>query len=145
MISWLIDGTIVAALVVTSWRTGRMVQELRRLRSEEATFGQALRDSDAAINRAAHAVVMLKSEGTRTLAALGERIEEGRRLVEELEDAARIAALELELANDNAFSATLEPAPAVLTAPALAAAPAHEAEWLRRLESRLAPASTSNR
>jgi hypothetical protein len=137
MISWLIDGTLVAALVVTSWRTGRMVQELRRLRSEEASFGQALRDSDAAINRAAHAVVMLKSEGTRTLAALGERIEEARRLVEALEDAARNAALELDLANDNALSAAEAAAPAPLPGP--------EAEWLRRLESRLAPASTANR
>ena len=130
MISYLIDAVLLAALAVTSWRTGRMVRELRRLRSEEASFGAALREADGAIDRAAHAVVMLKSEGLKTLAGLEIRIEEARRLAERLDEAARLAEFELDLANDNGFAAP-------------AAAP--EAEWLRRIESRLAPASTLNR
>ncbi|KQT66270.1 MULTISPECIES: hypothetical protein [unclassified Aureimonas] len=134
MISWLIDGVLLSALVVTSWRTGRMVQELRRLRSEEASFGKALAESDLAINRAAHAVVMLKSEGTRTLAALEERIAEARLLAGRLEDAASLAALQLELANDNGFT---------VVPPVSDATP--ESEWMRRLESRLASASTLKR
>lgn len=132
MISWLIDGVLLSALVVTSWRTGRMVQELRRLRSEEAGFGKALADSNGAINQAAHAVVMLKSEGTQTLAALEKRIAEARLLAERLEDAARTAAHQLDLANDNGLADTNDE-----TGP--------ESEWMRRLESRLASASTLKR
>lgn len=139
MISWLIDGVLLTALVVTSWRTGRMVQELRRLRSEEAAFAKALADSDVAINHAAHAVVMLKSEGTKTLAALETRIAEARLLAERLEDVARMAALQLELANDNAFAMPLS------MQPPLPADTSPESEWMRRLESRLASASTLKR
>lgn len=138
MISWLIDGVLLSALVVTSCRTGRMVQELRRLRSEETGFGKALAESDVAINRAAHAVVMLKSEGTQTLAALESRIAEARLLADRLEDAARLAALQLELANDNDFT-VVAPAPETVSDATL------ESEWMRRLESRLASASTLKR
>lgn len=134
MISWLIDGVLLSALVVTSWRTGRMVQELRRLRSEEAGFGKALADSDVAINRAAHAVVMLKSEGTKTLCDLEARIAEARLLVDRLEDAARTAVVQQERANDNGLAVPLDAAEETL-----------ESEWMRRLESRLASASTLKR
>ncbi|WP_416355085.1 hypothetical protein ACLNGM_11905 [Aureimonas phyllosphaerae] len=85
MTSWLIDAILVAALLVTSWRTGSMYKELKRLRSEETGFRQALEDADASINRAANAVVLLKSEGVRTLRALEERAAEAQELVERLD------------------------------------------------------------
>ncbi len=85
MTSWLIDAVLVGALLVTSWRTGSMYKELKRLRSEESTFRQALEDADASINRAANAVVLLKSEGVRTLRALEERATEAQDLVERLD------------------------------------------------------------
>ncbi|MBB3935582.1 hypothetical protein [Aureimonas phyllosphaerae] len=85
MTSWLIDAVLVAALLVTSWRTGLMYKELKRLRSEETGFRQALEDADASINRAANAVVLLKSEGVRTLRALEERAAEAQELVERLD------------------------------------------------------------
>ena len=85
MTSWLIDAVLVAALTVTSWRTGAMYRELKRLRTEEGGLATALRQADEAINRAAHAVVLLKSEGVRTLQALEERTGEARELGERLE------------------------------------------------------------
>ncbi|WP_279482641.1 hypothetical protein [Aureimonas sp. SK2] len=85
MTSWLIDAVLIGALIVTSWRTGSMYKELKRLRSEETGFWQALEDADASINRAANAVVLLKSEGVRTLRALEERAAEAHELAERLD------------------------------------------------------------
>ncbi len=85
MTSWLIDAVLVAALLVTSWRTGAMYRELKRLRTEEGGLAAALAEAEAAINRAAHAVVLLKSEGVRTLRALEERSAEAGELAERLE------------------------------------------------------------
>ncbi|WP_061932104.1 hypothetical protein [Aureimonas sp. AU22] len=85
MTSWLIDAVLVGALLVTSWRTGSMYKELKRLRSEENGFRQALEDADASINRAANAVVLLKSEGVRTLRALEERAAEAQELADRLD------------------------------------------------------------
>jgi len=85
MTSWLIDLVLIAALLVTSWRVGGMYRELHRLRSAEAGFKTALEEADASINRAAHAVVLLKSEGVRTLRALEERIAEANELGERLD------------------------------------------------------------
>ncbi len=85
MTSWLIDAVLVAALTVTSWRTGAMYRELKRLRTEEGGLATALRQADEAINRAAHAVVLLKSEGLRTLRQLEERTGEAHELAERLD------------------------------------------------------------
>ncbi|MBB3951452.1 hypothetical protein [Aureimonas jatrophae] len=85
MTSWLTDLVLIAALCITSWRVGAMYKELQRLRSGEAGFKVALEEADASINRAANAVVLLKSEGLRTLRALEERIAEANELGERLE------------------------------------------------------------
>ena len=119
MISLPIDLVLVAALAVTSWRTGRMYRELRRLRSEDSAFRALLGESDAALNRAAHAVITLKSEGVRTLAALEQRISEAGRIEARLADAAAYAALG-------------------------PAEPDLGTVWLGRAPSRLAPASSRN-
>ena len=85
MTSWLIDAVLVSALAFTSWRTGAMYRELRKLRSDESSLRAVLQEADASINRAAHAVILLKSEGVRTLQALEERTGEARELGERLE------------------------------------------------------------
>lgn len=131
MTSYLIDLVLFTALVLTSWRTGSMYRELRRLRSEEASFQKGLKECDAAINRAAHAVVMLKSEGVATLQALETAISEARTLCEQLDDAVHMAEMRLSVAND-------------ADRPHPAASPTQE-NWLSLIESRLASASTANR
>ena len=85
MTSWLIDIILVAALGFTSWRTGAMYRELKRLRTDESALRAALEDADASINKAANAVVLLKSEGLRTLRELEERTTEARDLAERLD------------------------------------------------------------
>lgn len=85
MTSWLIDAVLIGALAFTSWRTGAMYKELRRLRSDESTLRTVLEEADASINRAANAVVLLKSEGIRTLQALEERTAEAQELTERLD------------------------------------------------------------
>ena len=131
MISWLIDGVLVAALAFTSWQTGGMYRELRRLRSEGSNFATSLKDSDVAINRAAHAVVMLRGEGVDTLRALEHASSEARELAERLEDAVHMAEIRLSVANDGAARPDL-------TSPT-------QDTWLTLIESRLASASVANR
>ena len=131
MISWLIDGVLVAALAFTSWQTGGMYRELRRLRSEGSNFATSLKDSDVAINRAAHAVVMLRGEGVDTLRALERASSEARELAERLEDAVHMAEIRLSVANDGAARPDL-------TSPT-------QDTWLTLIESRLASASVANR
>ena len=131
MISWLIDGVLVAALAFTSWQTGGMYRELRRLRSEGSNFATSLKDSDVAINRAAHAVVMLRGEGVDTLRALERASSEARELSERLEDAVHMAEIRLSVANDGAARPDL-------TSPT-------QDTWLTLIESRLASASVANR
>lgn len=133
MTSYLIDLILFTALVITSWKTGRMVLELRRLRTEESSFQKSLDASDAAINRAAHAVVMLKSEGVATITGLQAAIREARDLLEHLDDAIRASELRLAVAND-----------ADVRAQAATPAPTQE-NWLSLIESRLGSASSANR
>jgi hypothetical protein len=133
MTSYLIDFVLISALVFTSWRVGMMVRELRKLRSEESSFHRSLQDADAAINRAAHAVVMLRSEGIATLEALQAAIDDARELTGMLDDSVRVAETRLSVANDGRRDA-----------PVAAAAPTQE-NWLTLIESRLASASLANR
>ena len=93
MTSFLTDMVLIVALIITSWRTGFMYKELRRLRSAQSAFGKSLEESDAAINRAAHAVIVLKSEGVRTLAALESRVHEAGEAIERLDHLLRRAEL----------------------------------------------------
>ena len=133
MISYLIDFVLIGALVFTSWRVGVMLRELRRLRSEESSFHKSLQDADTAINRAANAVVMLRSEGVTTLHALQAAIDDARELAEMLDDSVRVAETRLAVANDIGRDAGNAPA-----------APTQE-NWLTLIESRLASASLANR
>jgi hypothetical protein len=108
-----------------------MYRELRRLRSEGSNFATSLRDSELAINRAAHAVVMLRGEGIDILRALETEASEARALAERLEDAVRMAEIRLSVANDGAARPDL-------TSPT-------QDTWLTLIESRLASASAANR
>ncbi|WP_152046141.1 hypothetical protein [Aureimonas psammosilenae] len=131
MISSPIDLALLGALAFTGWRTVVMARELRALRRGETEMSKALRDADAAINRAAHAVVMLRSEGVEIVAALDERISAARDVAVELEDTIRVADRRLAVAND----AAARPQPAG----------GPQDTWLGMIESRLASGSAANR
>ncbi|MDY8108919.1 hypothetical protein U0C82_07145 [Fulvimarina sp. 2208YS6-2-32] len=70
MTSYLIDLLLLAALVVTALRSGRMYKELRALRDAESGLLTALALSEASLNKAAEAVIALKYDGLSTLKAL---------------------------------------------------------------------------
>ncbi len=105
MISLLTDVVLVAALVFTSWRTGVMYRELRKLRGENSVFRQTLASADSAINKAALAVVTLKSDGLATICALEERTIEARRQADRLDHAIRAADLRFALVEHEERSA----------------------------------------
>ncbi|MEX6504959.1 hypothetical protein [Jiella sp. M17.18] len=85
MESYLIDLALMAALVVTALRSGRMYRELKALREAEGGLGAALLESEQALNRAAEAVVALKYEGVATVRSLEAQIAAARAATEELE------------------------------------------------------------
>ncbi len=63
MTSYLIDFVLLAALVFTSWRAGRMHREIVALKRDERELAEMLAVADRSINEAAHSVVVLKGEG----------------------------------------------------------------------------------
>ncbi len=85
MTSFLTDIVLMAALVVTALRSGRMYQELRALRASERGLGAALKEADHSITRAADAVVVLKHEGVQTLRSLEAQIVEAKGTIDRLE------------------------------------------------------------
>jgi hypothetical protein len=129
MISSLTDWILLGALGVTCWRTVVMARELRRLRAGETVLAKALKDADEAINRAAHAVLLLRDESVETLRGLEARIVEARAVAGELDDWIRVADRKLSVANDGA---------------AKPAAPTQDT-WLSLIESRLASGSPTSR
>lgn len=114
MTSFLIDALLVAALAFTSWRTSLMHRELRRLRSERASFEALLEASDVAITRAASAVVDLRSNGIAALRELEDRTEEARAQTERLTFAIRAA--DLRFALQDASDARPTPMPVAANA-----------------------------
>ncbi|RFC64093.1 hypothetical protein DYI37_06940 [Fulvimarina endophytica] len=116
MTSYLIDFLLMAALVVTALRTGRMVREIKTLRQSGTELLEALAQSEAALNKAAGAVTALKYDGLDTLRAIEAECERARIA------GARLAEL-VERADFHA-SGTARPARAPAQAPAQAQAQA---------------------
>ena len=85
MISYLIDFVLIAALLVTAVRSGRMYRELRLLRDAEGGLGAAIEASEKSLNRAAEAVVAMKYEGVQTARSLDAQIAAARLAAQELE------------------------------------------------------------
>ncbi|MCB8837935.1 hypothetical protein [Aurantimonas sp. VKM B-3413] len=85
MTSYLIDFVLIAALLVTALRSGRMYRELRLLREAEGGLGVALEASEKSLNRAAEAVVAMKYEGVQTARSLDAQIAAAKLAAQELE------------------------------------------------------------
>lgn len=85
MVSYLVDLVLLAALVVTALKCGRMMRELKAMKEAGSDFARALEDSDRSINRAAEAVVSLKHEVLDVLSKLQSSNGEAADLAERLE------------------------------------------------------------
>jgi hypothetical protein len=85
MISYLIDGVLLVALAVTGWRVGLMYRELRRLRGHHREYQRVFDDTGMAVEVIETAVRDINAHGAQILLALGERIDEAYRAVDEID------------------------------------------------------------
>jgi hypothetical protein len=90
MSSSLVDAILLIALVLTTLRVGAMYRELRRLRLHHDEYRRVFADTANALSGIQGAVRELNGEGRELLAALGERIDEARRLAAALERSAGV-------------------------------------------------------
>lgn len=89
MTSYLIDGVLLLALLLTSFRVGAMYRELKRLRGYQAEYVDVFGQTSRAADQIGEAVRHLGKEGRDAMERLAAMIEEGRQLAERLELAAR--------------------------------------------------------
>ena len=89
MISYLIDGILLLALLLTSLRVGAMYRELKRLRGYQAEYLEVIGDTSRAADHIGDAVRHLSKEGRAILERLETRMEEARELTRQLEAAVR--------------------------------------------------------
>jgi hypothetical protein len=89
MISYLIDGVLLLALLLTSLRVGAMYRELKRLRGYQAEYLEVIGDTSRAADHIGDAVRHLSKEGRAILERLETRMEEARELTRQLEAAVR--------------------------------------------------------
>src|ERR1700741_824768 len=101
MITYLIDGVLLLALLFTSLRVGAMYRELKRLRGYQAEYVEVFGNTSRAADHIGDAIRHLSREGRAVLERLEGRIEEARDLMRQLEDARRSQ-------SDTAVNAALE-------------------------------------
>lgn len=92
MISYIIEGILLVALVATSIQVAFMYRELRRLRRHHGEYRAMLDDTGDALDAVESAVRDINSRGAELVMSLGERIEHAEDLLGRLEhriDAAR--------------------------------------------------------
>jgi hypothetical protein len=92
MTSYLVDGVLLLALVLTSIRVGTMHRELKRLRRYHGEYRQVFSETSQALGSVEGAIRTLNGEGRVVLEALGARIDEARSLAARLEAISRAAA-----------------------------------------------------
>jgi len=87
--SYVIDGVLLLALLLTSLRVGVMYRELKRLRLYQSQYVEVFGETSRAADHIGEAVRHLGKEGRDLLERLGASIEDGRELAKRLEAAAR--------------------------------------------------------
>ena len=88
MISYLVDGILLLALILTSIRVGAMYRELKRLRALEDGYRGAVDQTADALARMENAVREINGGGTQILNALEGRIDEARALIAKMDELA---------------------------------------------------------
>ncbi|MGO4740445.1 hypothetical protein AB4099_28185 [Bosea sp. 2KB_26] len=85
MLSSLANFVLFAALVLTSVLVTGMYRKLKGFEAMYKSYGTALEASSAALSQAHAALTGLNAEANGTLASLGDRIEEAKELIAELD------------------------------------------------------------
>jgi hypothetical protein len=91
MVYYLVDLILVIALLFTSIRVTQMRRQLLRLRAEQGDFALVLGKTTEAVDDMALMMREFSDDGKQLVAALGDKIEEARRTIGDI-DARREAA-----------------------------------------------------
>ena len=84
MTYYLGEAILFAALVLTTLQALRMRRELRQVRAYQADYHVALGKTEAALGAIQQTIRELQTNGREVIEELGQRIDAGKRLVEEI-------------------------------------------------------------
>ena len=85
MASYLVDAILLAALPFTSIRVTKMHRELVRLRSDQGDFASILGKTTETVDDMVLMVREFSADGKQLVNVLGEKIEEARKAIVEIE------------------------------------------------------------
>ena len=85
MASYLVDAILLAALLFTSVRVTKMHRELVRLRSDQGDFGFILGKTTESVDHMVRMVREFNADGKQLVNVLGEKIDEARKAIVEIE------------------------------------------------------------
>jgi hypothetical protein len=91
MTYYLVDGTLVLALVVTIVTVFMMRRELRMLRLHQRTYASALDDTSNALVNVGGLIRDLNLQGLNTVSQLTGQIDTARSIIEQLQNASTAA------------------------------------------------------
>ncbi|MGX5734413.1 hypothetical protein [Bosea thiooxidans] len=84
MTYYLGEAILFAALVLTTLQALRMRRELRQVRAYQADYHLALGKTEAALGAIQQTIRELQTNGREVIEELGQRIDAGKRLVEDI-------------------------------------------------------------
>ena len=85
MVSYLVEGILLAALLFTSIHVTRMRRELVRLRTDQGDFAVVLGKTTEAVDDMVVMVREFSADGRQLVNVLGEKIDEAREAIAELD------------------------------------------------------------
>lgn len=85
MISSIVDIILFAALLFTSFRVTKMHRELVRLRAHQGEFTQVLSKTTETVDDMVVMVREFSADGRQMVHALGDKIDEARRTISEID------------------------------------------------------------
>jgi len=91
MISALVDGVLLLALVVTTWKMVAMYRELKRLGSYHVDYQRIFDQTALALDGIEVSIQELNVRGAQVLNALGSRMDDARELIAEIDGLTREA------------------------------------------------------
>ncbi len=91
MISALVDGVLLLALVITTWKMVAMYRELKRLGSYHMDYQRIFDQTALALDGIEVSIQELNVRGAQVLNALGSRMDDARELVAEIDGLTREA------------------------------------------------------
>ena len=86
MISYLIDGALLVAVIAAGIGIFMLNRQVRRMRNYHKQYERIFEETGYAVNTIDNAVRDINAHGSRILLSLGERIDEAERLIDEIDE-----------------------------------------------------------